>query len=99
MHQPTIPAQFTIVSPNASRRRAPRTGEQRGVTQSEAELLRVLRAQCESRFDQSRFSTQLASGAITTAAVGYFLGQYGHFRLQLHQWFAACMLLAQDANQ
>lgn len=99
MHHSTIPDPSVVVSPNASIQLLRRTGERCVVTSSEAELLRVLRAQCERRFDQSRFFKQVASGPITTAALGYVWGQYGHFRLQLHRWFAACMLLAQDASQ
>jgi hypothetical protein len=79
MLQPTIPDCSVFVSTDASSGFPRRTGEQCVVTPSEAELLRVLRAQCERRFDQSRFFTQLASGAITTAALGYVLGQYGHY--------------------
>jgi len=99
MDEPTTMDPFVIVSPRASSGLPLWTGEQRRVTVCEAELLQGLRTQCERRFDQSRFFTQVASGAITKAALAYVFGQYGHFRLRLHSWFAACMLLVRDASQ
>ena len=75
------------------------TGEARALTATEAQLLGDLREQCERRFDQSVFFERLAAGAVTGEALGYIFGQYGHFRVQLHRWFAVCILLAKDASQ
>ena len=54
---------------------------------------------CERSFDQSVFFRRLAAGDMTPSELAYVFGQYGHFRLQLHRWFAVCMLLSGDASQ
>jgi len=73
--------------------------EQRALTAAEAQMFVQLREHCERRFDQSVFFQRLAAGALTGDALGYVFGQYGHFRIQLHRWFAVCILLAKDASQ
>ncbi len=88
-----------VVSSGSSSRLPRATCEERELTVIEAQILGDLREQCERRFDQSAFFERLAAGAITGEALGYIFGQYGHFRIQLHRWFAVCILLARDASQ
>jgi len=88
-----------VVSSNSSSRLPRATCEERELTATEEQILGDLRAQCERRFDQSVFFQRLAAGAVTADALGYIFGQYGHFRVQLHRWFAFCILLATDASQ
>lgn len=79
--------------------RLPRaTGEQPRLTTREQSFLDDLLERSERRFDESTFFRRLAAGAITTEALAYIFGQYGHFRVQLHRWFAACILLVKDAS-
>ena len=80
--------------------RLPRhTGELRELTTVEQQILRDALERCERRFEHSVFFRRLAAGAITLAAMKYVFGQYGHFRVQLHTWFATCIVLAKDASQ
>jgi hypothetical protein len=80
--------------------RLPRTtGERRELTTPEEQILREALERCERRFDQGAFFRRLAAGAMTPAALKYVFGQYGHFRIQLHRWFATCIVLAKDASQ
>jgi hypothetical protein len=88
-----------VVSSNTSSRLPRATCEERELTATEEQIIGDLREQCERRFDQSVFFEHLAAGAVTGEALAYIFGQYGHFRIQLHRWFAVCMLLAKDASQ
>jgi pyrroloquinoline quinone (PQQ) biosynthesis protein C len=100
MHTPTPDAlsQLTTSTPGSSR--LPRTtGERRELTTPEQQILHDVLECCERRFDNSVFFRRLAVGAMTPAPLQYVFGQYGHFRLQLHRWFAVCMILAKDASQ
>jgi hypothetical protein len=90
---------FSGVSPKSSSRLPRATPEARELTASEEHILGALREQCELSFDRSAFFKQLAAGAVSGEALRYVFGQYGHFRIQLHRWFAVCIFLAQDASQ
>jgi hypothetical protein len=87
------------VSTSSSSRLPRATCEARELTAAEEKILGDLREQCERRFDQSVFFRRLIAGAVTSEALRYIFGQYGHFRIQLHRWFAVCILLAKDASQ
>jgi thiaminase len=96
----TSPSRFARgVSSNSSSRLPRATGEERELTATEEALLDDQREQCVRRFDESVFFQRLAAGVVTGEALGYIFGQYGHFRIQLHRWFAFCILLAKDASQ
>ena len=88
-----------IVSSKTSSRLPRATGEERELTAPEAQILGDLRESCERRFDRSIFFERLAAGAVTGEGLAYIFGQHGHFRIQLHRWFALCILLAKDASQ
>ena len=90
---------FSRVSPKSSSRLPRATPEERELTATEEHILGALREQCERRFDRSAFFNQLAAGAVSAEALRYVFGQYGHFRIQLHGWFAVCIFLAKDASQ
>jgi thiaminase len=69
------------------------------VTTPEQRILHEALESCERSFDQCAFFRRLASGDLAPAALQYVFGQYGHFRLQLHRWFAVCIILTKDASQ
>ena len=54
---------------------------------------------CKRVFNECAFFRQLAADRLSPAAIKYAFGQYGHFRIQLHRWFAACVSLNRDASQ
>jgi len=86
--------------PISSSRRLPcPAGEQRELTPPEQRILREALECCARRFDQSVFFRRLALGDVTPPALKYLFGQYGHFRLQLQCWFAACIVLIKDASE
>jgi thiaminase len=87
------------VSSKSSSRLPRATREERELTASEEHVLGALREQCERSFDRSTFFKRLAAGAVSAEALRYIFGQYGHFRIQLHRWFAVCIFLAKDASQ
>jgi hypothetical protein len=100
MTKPTADSLSPLPTATPSSSRLPRTtGERRELTRPEQEILREALERCERRFDQGVFFERLAAGAMTPAALKYVFGQYGHFRVQLHRWFATCILLAKDASQ
>ena len=75
------------------------SSERRQLTNPEQHVLGEALERCARRFDESLFFRRLAAGAMTPSVLKYVFGQYGHFRLQLHRWFAVCILLAKDASQ
>jgi len=87
------------ISTSSSRRLPSPTGEQRELTPPEQRILHEMLECCERRFEQGLFFRRLALGDLTPAALKYVFGQYGHFRLQLQCWFAACIVLIKDASQ
>ena len=54
---------------------------------------------CKRSFDECAFFRRLAADQLAPAAIKYVSGQYGHFRIQLHRWFAACISLNRDASE
>jgi hypothetical protein len=68
------------------------------LTSPEQKILQEVLECCERRFAHSSFFRRLAVGILTPAALKYVFGQYGHFRLQLQRWFAACIVLTKDAS-
>jgi pyrroloquinoline quinone (PQQ) biosynthesis protein C len=100
MPTPTSDALSPQPTSISSSRRLPRAaGEQRELTPPEQRILQEVLECCERRFDHSVFFRRLALGDVTPAALKYMFGQYGHFRLQLQRWFAACIILIKDASQ
>lgn len=51
----------------------------------------------ERALDRSEFFAALSRGEISPGTMAYVFGQYGFFRLQLHTWFAVCLLKANNA--
>ena len=96
-HGRDLPCASTIPGSSSSRLRPQQTAAER--TTLEQQVLDEALERCERRFDHAVFFGRLAGGTLTPAALRYVFGQYGHFRLQLHRWFAACIVLAGDASQ
>ena len=90
--------QPTPTTSTTSSSRLPRATGEPQLTKAEQRILDDLLERCERRFDESVFFRRLSAGAITTEALRYIFEQYGHFRVQLHRWFAVCIILAKDAS-
>jgi hypothetical protein len=69
------------------------------LTPPEKQVLDEALDSCKRSFEQATFFRRLAADQLTSAELKYVFGQYGHFRLQLHRWFAACIVLIRDASQ
>jgi len=52
---------------------------------------------CHEIFDASPFFRALAAGELEPAMMRYAFAEYGHFRIQLHRWFALVMMKAPNA--
>jgi hypothetical protein len=69
------------------------------LTPLEQQILHEALESCKRRFDQRAFFRRLSADELTSAELKYVFGQYGHFRVQLHRWFAGCIILIRDASE
>lgn len=51
----------------------------------------------ERALDRSEFFSAISHQEVGQHVMAYVFGQYGFFRLQLHTWFAVCLLKAKNA--